>query len=133
MGNNLDGLIQEYYQKKKSGWGFFEIRKELEGKNYPPETISAIIKSIDNAIIQEEIYNLNRSRKNEIKNVGIVLIVVGLGITLLTFLNVIRMNGRFVLAFGPLVGGFMMVSVSKRFTDSKNKFKSGSFFKGLKK
>ena len=46
MENNADRLIEEYYQKKKSGWGFFEIRKELEGKNYPPETISAIIKSI---------------------------------------------------------------------------------------
>lgn len=114
MDNHLNYLVKEYYLKKKSGLGFREIRRELEIKNYSPEDINHIIKCIDDFLIYEEIYKLKKIRSNEIKYIGYTLTFIGVTITLLTLFGIIYLKDSYIFAYGPMVGGILMVLAAKK-------------------
>ena len=129
MEDNIKNLIDYYTDKKRQGLDFSEIRKELTLKNHDPETIKTIIKGIDNQILNEELNRSKKIRSNEIKIIGLILFIGGTIVTFATFLGIINMRGYFILAYGPILAGFLMIVASRNMKSGSRKIskKKGYF------
>lgn len=121
MEDNINNLIDYYTKKKREGLDFSEIRKELILKNYDPDTIKIIINGIDNQILNEELNKVNKSRFNELKVSGLILMIGGGVITLGTYFGIINIGGYYIIAYGPIIAGYFMILASRRIKSGKNR------------
>lgn len=112
MQYSLNSVIEEYTLKKKKGMEFSKIRKELLEKNIDEDDVSYIIRCIDDNILNEELAGSGRRRMNEMKLIGFFLLTGGLCITLLTYTGIIDLKGHFILMYGPVIGGFLLIRAS---------------------
>lgn len=110
----LDTVESVYYQKKKNGMDFIDIRRELEAEGISEEDIRLIIRNIDDAIIREELSSTKQVKLDLTYWVGVILIVSGLLLTVGTYTGVIRLGGYVIIAFGPVMVGLSMIAGKKR-------------------
>ena len=133
MDEESDYLIDEYVRKnKEEGLGFHEIRKELESKNFDPDTIKYLIRSINNKILNEEINKSFRIKSYEIFFIGLFLIALGIFLTLSTFIGIIKMKDQFILFYGLILGGLAAILYSrlKKYKTGRKYYKSSRTFLG---
>ena len=121
MENNINNLIAYYANKKREGLDYSEIRKELKLKNLDDDTISTIIKAVDNHILSEELTNANKIKGAEIRVIGYILLIGGAIATFGTLLGIIELRGYLIVAYGPMIAGFFMILTSKRISTQKAK------------
>ncbi len=107
-------LVEHYLEQKKSGLDFSEIRKELSLNQIPEERIKEIVRKIDYRLLAEVQINNALNQRNTLRNIGIFLLVFGIGITVSTFLGWINMGESFVLVYGPIISGVTLIAVSLR-------------------
>ena len=114
METNINGLIEFYTNQKREGMDFTEIRKELANKNYDEETIKYIIRKIDNQILHEEQHKSTSVKAKEIYAIGLLLMLGGGFITIATYFGIINIEGLYIIAYGPIIGGYLMILTSRR-------------------
>jgi hypothetical protein len=103
--------VIDHYLKKINDEGFdvYQIRKELEKNEVDDEEIKIIVKLVDNELQR----NLKRKREsNSVKPailMGLILMVIGAGITIATYTGIIDMGNSFLIVYGPFFGGLSIL------------------------
>ncbi|GMQ24706.1 hypothetical protein Aoki45_13880 [Algoriphagus sp. oki45] len=99
--------IFDYYLEKiqEKDFDLAEVRKTLEGENFPEEEIRPLIKRLDNELQRQAFSKINQSNRVNLMGLGLFLIALGLVVTLGTFLGLIPSGNSFILAYGPIFGG----------------------------
>ena len=83
----------------------YQVRQELEKHNIDEEEIKVIVRIVDNAHQRLSLTKAGNSKANELIWIGLVITIVGAGITMATYLGVINMGNSFLIAYGPFFGG----------------------------
>jgi hypothetical protein len=113
MENDLETLIQYYYEKKKQGTDFSEIRKEMEMKNFAPEKISEIIRKVDNKILKEHDKPQSTKDYRKLRYAGYILMLAGGILIVANYVHWINLKGNYYWAFILVVGGYLLVNLER--------------------
>ncbi len=110
-----DPVIQHLISEKKKGRSSSELKQELRKKGLTAEEISKLIKEADGQFL--EYLTESRSKPKEFKIhpriKGYALIILGLGVTFLTYSGIIDLGNYFILFYGPILAGFAMLGKRK--------------------
>lgn len=106
---NILKLEEIYLEKKLAGMDFSEIRKELKAKGESDDTIRIVIRSIDRCIIEIEREKTELRRVKERFYIGLCIFGLGLSVSVGSYMGFIEMGDSYVIAYGPVLGGFMMM------------------------
>jgi hypothetical protein len=100
-----------YYLDKsyEENFDLSQLRKELENSNFNPDDIKEIIRLIDNDLQKRAVINSNINRAKEMIYIGVFLVFVGLGITLSTYIGLVKMGDSFLVVYGPFIGGISLI------------------------
>ena len=110
---DLNELIDYYYQKKNDGMSFSEIKMELENKNLDSDSISIIIKAVDKKILKNNLEPEHKPKFKEIKVIGLAIMIIGGIITVGGYLNWIDLGEYYIIAWGPVIGGYLLILFSR--------------------
>jgi hypothetical protein len=110
--------IQHYVEKKKNGTDYSLIRKELETKGINKEDISELIRQVDSIILEENTKIPSIGKAKETKLLGYVLMFGGGFVTLATYFEWIDISGIYIVAWGPILGGYFLI-LSARIANKK--------------
>ena len=89
-------LIDYYIEKSQSpDFQIDQIRKELEPNNIPEEDIRAIVKLVDNHILNSAFTKNSKNRSTELIIAGAILALLGVGITIATYTGLINLGDNF--------------------------------------
>jgi hypothetical protein len=102
-----------YYIQRLSDKNFqiYDVRRELEHQKVPEEEIKIIVRAVDDEL-QNRLLNKNQSDSTtNFIRIGIILMVIGVVITVASLARVIDTGGKFVLAYGPFIGGLSIILV----------------------
>tara|TARA_A100000171_G_C2131127_1_gene146799 strand:+ start:934 stop:1329 length:396 start_codon:yes stop_codon:yes gene_type:complete len=103
-------LIDYYIEKSQSpDFQIDQIRKELEPNNIPEEDIRAIVKMVDNHILNSAFTKNSKNRSSELIIAGAILALLGVGITIATYTGLINLGDNFLVVYGPFFGGVSMI------------------------
>ncbi|WP_421978810.1 hypothetical protein [Roseivirga seohaensis] len=103
-------LIDYYIEKSQSpDFQIDQIRKELEPNNIPEEDIRAIVKLVDNHILNNAFTKNSKNRSTELIIAGAILALLGVGITIATYTGLINLGDNFLVVYGPFFGGVSML------------------------
>jgi len=99
-------LVDYYIERSlEDNFEIDQIRKELELKNIDNEEIKVIVRLVDNEVQKRALNRSSNQKFNEMMYIGIVLMVVGVGLTLGTYTGIINMGNSFLIAYGPFFAG----------------------------
>ena len=121
MKHDQKSLTEMYYRRKREGMSFSEIRKQLKELDLDAEMITVIIKDIDNRIIHDELTKTSGIKSRELKIIGLCIMIAGGLVTLATYLRLIDISGHYILAWGPIVSGYLMILASRRMKKRENR------------
>ncbi|KYG75074.1 hypothetical protein EV198_0394 [Roseivirga ehrenbergii] len=103
-------LIDYYIEKSQSpDFQIDQIRKELEPNNIPEEDIRAIVKLVDNHILNSAFTKNSKNRSTELIIAGAILALLGVGVTIATYTGLINLGDNFLVVYGPFFGGVSML------------------------
>ncbi|KOF04294.1 hypothetical protein OB69_01875 [Roseivirga seohaensis subsp. aquiponti] len=103
-------LIDYYIEKSQSpDFQIDQIRKELEPNNIPEEDIRAIVRLVDNHILNSAFTKNSKNRSSELIIAGAILALLGVGVTIATFTGFINLGDNFLVVYGPFFGGVSMI------------------------
>lgn len=114
MPKNLFEIEKKYLEKRHQGMEFSEMRKEMLNEGLDPEAVSIVIRSIDNKILNGEKFKVRQSNKSELFYVGLILLGFGVFFTAGTFMGWLGSGGGYILAYGPILGGFGLMTFGNR-------------------
>ena len=117
---DLQNVLEIYSDKRKRGMDFSEIRSELTAKGLSETQVKSIIKEIDRKEISGELKKAKRIQSRELKMIGWTLMILGGIVTIGTHYQWFNTGGLYVLAYGPVIGGYLMI-VSARRAQKRNK------------
>lgn len=109
MNQDIEHLIQVYFQKKLEGMDITAIRKELQEMRVPDDQIRRIIMKVDDLIMEEELRQISTQRKKEFNNIGSVLLLIGLLLLVLKYFGLVNLQGYYVLIYAPIIVGAVMI------------------------
>ncbi|MFT5749744.1 MAG: hypothetical protein ACI93S_001007 [Ancylomarina sp.] len=108
MKEDISNIIDYYLGRKQNGMDFSEIRKELNARNLDADKIKLIIREIDNQILFKEKDKIFKVNSKGTKIISLVLMFGGGFVTLVTFFGVLDLGGSYIIAYGPIVSGFLL-------------------------
>lgn len=112
--NSQSEIVDRYFQEKRKGKDFSEIRRELKSQRFTDEEVASIVRLIDAKLIHEAEHVFHVQERDWAKIMGICLIAVGVLVTLYTFVTADKTGGKFVLFYGPVVSGIGLIFTKKR-------------------
>lgn len=129
MTDKRNADIACYVRSKQAGMSFSAIRKELEAKGYADDEITAMIKEIDDRVIDFALTRTSGSKARELRIIGMLVMLEGGIVTIATYFGFIELTGYYILAWGPIVGGYLMILASRRIQRRGSKREKSSYFK----
>jgi len=108
---SIGQLIEESFQQVEKGATYSEIRTELKEMGIKPDTVSVIIKEVDERVIAADLKKAKLAKVKEQRIWGYILMTVGAVLTILAYAGMIHIKPQFfyVVAFGPVIGGYILV------------------------
>ncbi|MPM21509.1 hypothetical protein SDC9_67953 [bioreactor metagenome] len=128
MNEQLQEIILYYFDKKKAGMGFSQIRQELESKGMEKDTVNSVMRAIDTMITEDHKTESRTFRSKELMAVGIFLVIMSIAITLLTYTRIIFIRNYYIVADGPLAMGIGLIMYSVKIKDKQKKRKFKRYF-----
>lgn len=116
MKKDFNELVDFYYKKKKEGMDFSQIRKELQSKNVEEPIIKEIMNEIDTRILKGESFKFGKLKARELRLIGWTLMIIGGGITLGTYLHWFDVKGFYIVTYGPVIAGYLMLIAARKAT-----------------
>ena len=117
--SQINEWVDYYFEKKKGGMDFSEIRKELKDKGLNDIEIKRIISEIDAKIL---VYaqTSGKMKPRDLRLIGYALMLIGGGLTLSVYFKILVL-GKFVFAAsGSVIIGYILVVMARR---QQNKLK----------
>lgn len=107
-------IVQLYFEKIKSNeMDFSNVRAELVKQDYNNEEINVILKRIDRHLRQDVVIKSENDKGKYMVITGLCFIVLGILITVLTYTRVFDLGKFYIIAYGPVVFGFLLASIGK--------------------
>lgn len=106
-------LVDYYFEKKKSGMDFSEIRKELKEKGIQEAQIKNVIKQID-AKALEHVQTSGKMKPRDLRLIGYALMLIGGGLTFAVYFKVLDLGQYLFAAYGPVIIGYILVVMARR-------------------
>lgn len=106
-------LVDYYFEKKKSGMDFSEIRKELKEKGIQEAQIKNVIKQIDVKIL-EHAQTSGKMKPRDLRLIGYALMLIGGGLTFAVYFKMIVLGKFLFAAYGPVIIGYILVVMARR-------------------
>lgn len=104
--------VAEYCDKIRSGkLDYTKLRNVLESKIKNEEDISIIMERVDRDLKRAEIADLERTKGKQMFYGGLAIMIGGILITVGTYMGVIDLGDRFLIAYGPTLAGLGMALV----------------------
>ncbi len=111
--NQTKELVDYYFEKKKSGMDFSEIRKELKSKDLDDVQIRKIINEIDVKAI-EHAHTSGKMKPKDLRLIGYVLMLIGGGLTFAVYFKMLVLGKFLFAAYGPVIIGYILVVMARR-------------------
>jgi len=105
--------INEFAQRKLKGEEYSIFRKELTERNFSSSEIKTIIQEIDFIVLSSETKKSDNKLKIQYKLIGVTLMLIGGGITGLTYFGAIDLKGRYIFMYGPILAGYSIVFIER--------------------
>lgn len=118
--SQIKELVDYYFEKKKSGMDFSEIKKELKAKDLDEAQIKNIITEID-ARVLENVQTSGKMKPKDLRLIGYALMLIGGGLTFAVYFKMIVLGKFLFAAYGPVIIGYILVVMARR---QQNKLKS---------
>jgi hypothetical protein len=115
-------LIAYYIEKSyEPDFRIDQIRKELEVENIEDEEIRTIVRIVDNSIQSRALTGYVNKSSNDLIYFGAFFTILGAAITIGTYTGIINMGNRFLIAYGPFLGGLsiLITGILKKNTSPK--------------
>lgn len=112
-------LINYYFEKKKLGMDFSEIRKELKAKDLDEAQIKEIIREID-AKALDHAHTAGKMKPQDLRLIGYALMLIGGGLTFAVYFKILVLGKFLFAAYGPVIIGYILVVMARR---QQNKLK----------
>ena len=106
-------LVDYYFDKKKSGMDFSEIRKELKAKDLDEAQIKNIIKEIDIKAL-EHAKTAGKMKPKDLRLIGYALMLIGGGLTFAVYFKMLDLGKYLFVAYGPVIIGYILVVMARR-------------------
>jgi len=106
-------LVDYYFEKKKSGMDFSEIRKELKAKDIKEAQIKSIIREIDEKTL-EHAKNAGKFKPRDLRLIGYALMLIGGGLTFAVYFKMLDLGKYLFVAYGPVIIGYILVVMARR-------------------
>ena len=106
-------LVDYYFEKKKSGMDFSEIRKELKAKDLNDHEIKKIIKAVDSKTL---VYaqTSGKMKPQNIRLIGYALMLIGGVLTFAVYFKMLALGKYVFAAYGPVIIGYILVVIARR-------------------
>lgn len=114
----MENRIEELAREKMAGKSYSTIREELAESGMPAEEISALIRQVDEQVLQETETQGNPNRAQQWYRFGLILAVIGLIISIAYNAGIILEFLPAVLIYSPFFVG-ILVMVYGRFLQRK--------------
>jgi len=101
----FDKALDYYTDKRKNGFGFSSIRKELTNQGLEDEKIRDLINLLSQREISEELRKTENSKSLSLAFMGLFLFLLGSSITIYSYING---KSQFVLWYGAILVGIGM-------------------------
>lgn len=125
--NERDRVVGFFLKKlDEKNFDISQVRRDLEKENYDENEIKVIVKLVDNEIQRRLFARANYSKSMDLVKIGAVLTLIGLAITIGTFLGLIPMGNSFLIVYGPILAGISLI-VSGWSKKGKNKHQPSKF------
>jgi len=124
MKADISIIIDYYVEQKQKGLDLSEIRKELKARNLDADKIKFIMREIDNRILFKEQDKGFKVNTNGTKIIGLVLMFGGIFVTVVTFFGVVDLGGSYLIAYGPIISGFLLYLQSGYLAKGNGKIKN---------
>ncbi len=104
------GLVDYYIRKVKEGnFEIDQVRKELVSNGASKEEIKAIVRQVDYYLQKRELSKTKKNHAKDFIGIGVVLSLVGVGITMGTYTEIIPSGNSFLIVYGPIIGGVSLL------------------------
>ena len=114
--------IQKVKNQRKSGIGYPEIRKQLTEQNFSEDEIKAIIKKIDDDELRDVKRKGAQDKAFEHVIYAAFVMFFGCAVTAYTYINDMLEGGVYLIAFAPIVGGYLWFKGEwRKYLELKNK------------
>lgn len=111
---NRAKTIKKYFEKIRDGeMELSGLREVLVSNGIETDEINVVIKQVDKRLIRNEIIAAENKRGKELFYVGIVVVVAGLLVTLLSFTSIMDLKGYGIITYGPICGGLVTAMIGK--------------------
>lgn len=90
-----------------------DLRKTLESENYTKEEIDIIVKRTDRNLMHAAQLKHHHSNGKNLFIAGLLIMTAGILITVLTYTGIIDLGDIYLIAYGPVLGGFVMALMGK--------------------
>lgn len=112
MEKSRKDYVAEYCDKIRSGkLDYSKLRSDLELKIKQKEDIEIIVERIDRDLKRMELADIEKSKGKQMFYGGMVIMILGVLLTVATYLGIINLGDRFIIAYGPALGGLGMTLV----------------------
>lgn len=114
MSKSRREVVADYCKKIRSGEVAFSDLHSILGKDgHSDEDIEIIIPRIDRDLQRIAANELERTKGKQMVFGGIGLMILGISITITSYLGIIDLGDRFVISYGPMLGGLGLALVGK--------------------
>ena len=111
--SQINELIDYYFEKKKSGMDFSEIRKELKTKDLSDHEIKKIIKAVDaKALIYAQ--TSGKMKPKNLRLIGYALMLIGGVLTFAVYFKMLVLGKYLFAAYAPVIIGYILVVMARR-------------------
>ncbi|MDG1572506.1 hypothetical protein OZ410_09275 [Robiginitalea sp. M366] len=112
MAKSRREYVAEYCDKIRSGsLEYSKLREELKLRIMDPEDIEIIVNRVDRDLHRMEVADAEKSKGKLMFLGGLIVTILGVGLTLLTYFGVIDLGDQFIIAYGPALGGLGIAAV----------------------
>lgn len=117
-------IINYYFQRfDEKDFEISQVHRDLEKRNVEPEEIKNIVRIVEDEFQRYIKFKGEKAKGNGMVWIGVFLMIVGVGVTLLSNRGLIDLGSRFALfSYGPFLGGlsFIFIGLSKRLRRENN-------------
>lgn len=117
-------IINYYFQRfEEKDFEISQVRRDLEKRNIEPEEIKNMVRIVEDEFQRYIKFKSEKAKGNGMVWMGVFLMIVGVGVTFLSYRGIIDLGNRFTLfSYGPFLGGLSLIFIgrSKRLRRDNN-------------
>jgi hypothetical protein len=114
MAKSRKEIVADYCKEIRSGKiAYSALREILESRNFSDDDIKIILYRVDRDLQRLEAIDSERAQGKQMFFSGIVVVILGILLTITTYMGIIDLGDRFIVSYGPVIGGLGVTLIGK--------------------